>query len=208
MPTHKTHEFLITEVCKNPEWKIIKESSTKSGKLLEVEGRFQYANKKNQNGRIYPHRLLEREINRLQTNIVSRNLFGELDHPDKLETSLKTTSHVITKLWMEGDEVRGRFEILPTPCGDILRGLYESGCQPGVSSRGAGRAIERKGYFEIASDFELRTFDAVSDPSTHDAYPKLLSESQIIRPNSVFKLPNSNRFVSIEDLEMYYLAGL
>ena len=200
-------EFMLREICSNPNWKIIKENKSGIGNTLEVEGRFQHANKKNHNGRMYPSKLMVREVKKLQPLLMGRKLFGELDHPEILETSLKNVSHVITKLWMEGNEVKGRMEILPTQHGNTLRALYESNCQPGVSSRGSGRAIERDGYYEIAPDFALKTFDAVSDPSTHDAYPKMLSEAQIIRPNTKLKVPGIPNLVTLEEWQQVYLSG-
>lgn len=199
-------EFQIRDYIDDPKWVILKEGKVGGRKSLEVEGRFQYANKKNQNGRLYPFKILTREIQKLMPSIERRRVYGELDHPEILETSLKNASHVITKLWMDGNEMKGRFEILGTPNGNILRNLYESNTQPGVSSRGAGRAIERDGYYEIASDFELKTFDAVADPSTHEAYPTMLSESQIIRTGK--QSPTQlNKRSELVDFELMYLSG-
>ena len=194
----------ICEYIQDPKWKIIKESSIGGKKTLEVEGRFQYADKRNQNDRMYPLKLLEREVGKLQFSIGKRRLVGELDHPAELETKLSNASHLITKLWMEGKECIGRLEVLPTSKGNDLRGLYESRVDVGVSSRGAGRAIERGEYYEIAPDFQLKTFDVVSDPSTHEAYPQILSESQIIRPRKTKIFPVTD-YSNYRDL---VLAGL
>jgi hypothetical protein len=159
--------------------------SLKKGKVLEVEGRVQYADKKNENDRIYPMNILKREVGRLQDSVINRRLLGELDHPEVLNTSLKNVSHLIVELRMVGPEMRSKWEILPIPNGDILRNLYEAKVQVGASSRGAGRAIMRDGVFEIADDYVMRTIDAVTDPSTAGSYPKPLSEAQIILPGQV-----------------------
>lgn len=194
----------IFEVFTNPQWKIIKESKLGGRPTLEVEGRFQYANKRNQNDRVYPLKILTREVAKLQDSIKKRRLTGELDHPDVLENKLQNASHLITKLWMDGLECFGRLEVLSTSKGNDLRALYEDKVDVGISSRGAGRAIERDGYYEIASDFQLKTFDVVSDPSTHEAYPQMLSESQIIRPSTKIYAVN----LDISKLSSSILAGL
>ncbi len=177
------------------------------GKVLEVEGRVQLADTQNANKRVYPLKILQRETNKLQSDIKRRRLLGELDHPEVLNTSLKNVSHLITGLKMEGPEMKSKWEILPTPFGDILRGLYESNVEVGASSRGAGRAIQREGFYEIADDYTMKTIDAVTDPSTEECYPTPLSESQIILPDgSEVDKVNKN-----ENLDKYYqrvVAGL
>lgn len=202
------NDYLLTEVCSEAKWEILKEEEGVGGKkALKVKGRFQHAEEVNHNRRLYPKAILEREISKLQNSIKARRLTGELDHPDILETKLQNASHLIVDLYLEGNEVIGVLEVLNTAKGKDLRSLYEDRVDVGVSSRGAGRAIERKGYFEIATDFNLKTFDVVSDPSTKEAYPKLLSEAQIIRPNHEgIQVPKTD-----ESLGSYYertLAGL
>lgn len=153
----------------------------KNGKLLQVEGRFQFADRQNENGRVYPFAILKRETDKLHKVAVARRLLGELDHPEIINTSLKNASHLITKLEMKNKEVIGRMEVLPTSAGNDLRALFESYVDVGVSSRGAGRVIEQDDYYEVAEDYIMKTYDAVTDPSTQEAYPKMLSEAQIIR---------------------------
>lgn len=188
----RTSLLPICEVFSDPQWQIVKENTIGPIKTLQVEGRFQYADKKNQNDRVYPLWLLKREVAKLQDSIRRRRLVGELDHPDNLETKLGNASHLVTRLWMDDKECFGRLEVLPTSSGNDLRALYESRVDVGVSSRGAGRVIEHDEYYEVSSDFQLRTFDVVSDPSTQDAYPKLLSEAQIIRLNRDIVTPTFN----------------
>jgi hypothetical protein len=198
-------DYLLTEVSEHVGWEILKEdTSIGNKKTLKVKGKFQCAEEVNHNKRLYPKHILEREIDKLQESIKLRRLTGELDHPDILETKLKNASHLIVDLYMEGRDVIGVLEVLSTNSGKDLQALYESKVDVGVSSRGAGRVIEKEGYYEISSDFNLKTFDVVSDPSTRNAYPKLLSESQIIRPSTPY-LPKN------KGLNEYYnkiLSGL
>lgn len=154
--------------------------STITGKkAVKAKGRFQMAETRNCNGRIYPKALLEREILKLQPQVKSRSLFGELDHPTIVATSLQNASHVITELYMSGNEVIGEYEVLGTTKGNDLRAILEAGCKPGISSRGAGSLIKEGDELKVAHDFKLVSFDAVADPSTYGAYPTI-AEGQLI----------------------------
>jgi len=63
---------------------------------------------------------------------------GQLDHPEELSINLDRVSHLITEMWMEGNDGYGKLKILTTPMGNIARTLLESGFKLGVSSRGSG----------------------------------------------------------------------
>lgn len=149
------------------------EQASHSGKPLVVTGVLQRADAKNQNGRIYPRRILERECTRyMQNEVKQRRALGELDHPDSQIVNLKNASHLITEMWWEGDDLMGKVEILHSPSGNILRSLFEAGVTLGISSRGMGsvKHLSEGDAVEVQDDFELTTFDFVSTPSTHGAY--------------------------------------
>jgi len=162
-------------------------------KAMRVGGRFQHADLKNANGRIYPFAILEREIGKAQDKIKNRNMLGELDHPADGQTSLHRVSHVITKLEMSGKEVYGEYETLSNDKGQNLRALLKDKVGIGISSRGSGHVVNKGDFHEVAEDFNLLTFDVVHDPSTPGATPKLLSEQ-------VINLVNITEEVSDEDL--------
>ena len=63
-------------------------------------------------------------------------------------------------------------QVLDTPSGRLVRSLYERGCKLGVSSRGWAslRDLPGKRYKCIMSNFELITFDFVTEPSTRGAW--------------------------------------
>ena len=130
---------------------------------------------KNENHRIYPKEILQREIkNYIEGPIKENRALGELDHPDSSVINLNNVSHNIKKIWWEGDDVMGKIEILPTPAGNILRSLFQHGINIGISSRGMGSVKEdmSEGTVEVQDDFELLCWDFVSTPSTHGAYVK------------------------------------
>ena len=137
------------------------EQSIKENRSLVVKGVIQRAEAKNQNGRIYPKEILEREIQ------------GELDHPESSVINLQNVSHNVIRVKMVGDDVYGEVEVLSTPAGNILKELFRNGITVGISSRGMGSVQESgNGTVEVQDDFELLCFDFVSTPSTHGAFMK------------------------------------
>ena len=152
---------------------ILKESAGPSGKFI-VEGLMQVAGDLNGNGRVYPKNILEREIQKFKrTFIAGKNAYGELDHPESPIVSLKNASHVITDLWWEGDNVMGRVEVLDTPFGNIVKSILRAGYAIGISSRGTGSVREMgdgSGRVVVNDDFDLVTWDFVSNPSVPGAF--------------------------------------
>ena len=153
--------------------KLLVERSIKENKPLMVSGIIQRAEAKNQNGRIYPKDILEREIKKYAEGPVKeRRAMGELDHPESSVINLQNVSHNIVEIKMKGNDVYGKVEILSTPAGNILKELFRSGITVGISSRGMGSVKENmsEGTVEVQDDFELLCFDFVSTPSTHGAF--------------------------------------
>tara|TARA_R110002051_G_scaffold1143_9_gene5839 strand:+ start:4224 stop:4832 length:609 start_codon:yes stop_codon:yes gene_type:complete len=153
-------------------------SESKSTGTMRIAGVFQRADMPNQNKRVYEKKLLIREMNRLDEAIAERRLMGELDHPTHDAVKLGNVSHLVTKLEMRGNEMRGEAEILNTPCGQVAQALIKGGVKLGISSRGMGSLSERKDGMSIVNDdYKLVTFDLVADPSTKGAFPGLVNES-------------------------------
>lgn len=141
-----------------------------TGPFIIQDKLLQMANTKNHNGRIYPTKVLTREVNKYSELVKKRRAMGELDHPDSPIVELKNVSHLITDIYMEGDEVRGNLEILDTPQGRILKSIIEQGVKIGISSRGVGSLQKENDNNIVQDDFELIAFDAVSSPSTPGAF--------------------------------------
>lgn len=155
--------------------KMIKESKDRYGKIM-LKGIIQRANTLNQNGRIYPRSILEREIMNYQKLIKENRALGECDHPDSSVVELKNVSHIVREAYMQGDDVYGTIEILDTPSGKIIQSLIESGVTLGISSRGVGSTSTRDNTQVVQDDFQLICFDMVSEPSTPGAF--MLRESK------------------------------
>lgn len=171
---------------------ILRESREKPG-VFEVVGTLQRAGAKNQNGRVYDKPLLERECKKyLEEFVKVGNAFGELDHPESAVVSLKNASHVVKDLWWEGDELKGRLELLNTPSGNIVKEIIKGGHTIGISSRGTGSVKQtNEGTLMVQPDFELVCWDFVSNPSTHGAFMQPLSLNESKQPvNKYAKINN------------------
>tara|TARA_R110002012_G_scaffold283503_1_gene473900 strand:- start:108 stop:719 length:612 start_codon:yes stop_codon:yes gene_type:complete len=150
-----------------------------SGKLI-VKGVLQRAEAKNQNGRIYPREILEREADKYSKEFIKqRRAMGELDHPESSVVNLQNVSHNVKEMHWEGDNLLGTVEVLGTPSGNILKELFKSGIKLGISSRGMGsvESVNEGEAQEVQDDFELIAFDFVSNPSTHGAFLHPTNES-------------------------------
>ena len=154
---------------------MIKESRERHGKIM-LKGIIQRANTLNQNGRVYPRSILEREVMNYQKLIKENRALGECDHPDSSVVELKNVSHIVREAYMQGDDVYGTIEILDTPSGKIIQSLIESGVTLGISSRGVGSTSRRDNTQVVQDDFQLICFDMVSEPSTPGAF--MLRESK------------------------------
>jgi hypothetical protein len=124
----------------------------------------------NQNGRVYPADVLEREVRNYQKFITEGRALGELDHPDSSVVELKNVSHVVRSAHMDDGVVYGTIEVLETPNGKILQSLVESGIKIGISSRGVGSTQKTGSHVTVQPDFQLICWDIVSEPSTPGAF--------------------------------------
>lgn len=167
--------------------KIITESRKDNGGKLFLKGVLQRCDTLNQNGRIYPRSVLERELMNYQKFIKESRALGECDHPDTSVIELKNVSHIVREASLNGDDVVGTIELLDTPAGKILQSLVESGVTLGISSRGVGSTINESGNQVVQDDFQLICFDMVSEPSTPGAF-----------------MLNENKGVSRKDLDKHF----
>jgi hypothetical protein len=137
---------------------------------MMLSGMMQMAETQNGNGRVYPQKILEREVQNYKKLVDENRALGELDHPEESVINLRNVSHQVTEIWMEGNKVMGKMKVLDTPSGGILRSLVDSGVSIGISSRGLGSVSEQMGKTIVEDDFQLICFDMVSEPSTPGAF--------------------------------------
>jgi hypothetical protein len=169
---------------------MIKESREKNNGKVMMKGILQKADTLNQNGRIYPMSVLEREVRNYQKFIAENRALGELDHPDSSVVNLKNVSHVIKEAYLDRGVVYGTVELLDTPSGKILQSLVESGVKLGISSRGVGSVKKQGDYHVVQDDFQLICWDYVSEPSTPGAF--MLPEGRTINSSELRNIFNKS----------------
>jgi hypothetical protein len=167
---------LIAEEVLNVRYLV--EENGKGGKEHFIEGVFMQAERKNRNGRVYPHAVLSKEVDRYNNEYVNKNrAFGELGHPDSPTINLDRVSHMITSLKADGNNFIGKAKILDTPNGKIVKSLLDGGASLGVSTRGVGSLKPANGYQLVQDDFHLATAaDIVADPSAPEAFVRGIME--------------------------------
>jgi len=174
--------------------KEVKKTFENEGKII-LRGVMQRADTLNQNGRVYPMAILQREVRNYQKFIIENRATGELDHPPESTISFKNVSHIVREMYMDGKDVLGSIEVLHrVPSGMILKGLVEHGVKIGISSRGVGDVEEKGNYSVVLDNFQMICVDVVSDPSTVQAF--MLPECKNV---SVSDLHNLRRHFTKED---------
>jgi hypothetical protein len=153
--------------------RIITESS-EDGKNLYMKGICIQGGVKNANQRVYPVTEIHNAIKTVNEQVTGGySVLGEVDHPSNLRINLDRVSHMITEMWMDGPNGYGKLKILPTPMGNLVKTMLESGVKLGVSSRGSGEVNESNGEVR---NFEIVTVDVVAQPSAPNAYPTAIYE--------------------------------
>lgn len=167
-------EFLSEELHFNDCKMVAESAQTSEGKDLWITGICMQSTIRNRNGRIYPKTEITEAVNSATQRIkADGGIFGELDHPPTLQINSDRISHVITEMWMSGNDAYAKSRILNTPTGRIAKELFNSGVRIGVSSRGAGSVTESG---EVSS-FQFQTFDIVTTPSAPNAIATPVYES-------------------------------
>jgi len=153
---------------------VMEEADSSGGKNLYLKGICIEGDVRNANDRVYPVREIAKAVNTINKQITEgSSVLGEVDHPDDLKINLDRVCHSVEEMWMDGNAGCGKLKILPTPMGNLIKTLLQSGVKLGVSSRGSGNVDDRNGH---VSDFEIVTIDVVAQPSAPNAYPRAIYE--------------------------------
>ena len=161
---------------------------------MVLTGKLQEADVQNGNGRVYPHKVLVREVENYKKLVKENRALGELDHPDDSVINLKNASHMVTAIWMEDKAVMGKVKVLNTDAGKTLRALVEDGVKLGISSRGMGSVSESAGSVVVQEEFQLICFDFVSEPSTPNAF--MMKEAKDYNNRVFTKADRINRLLN------------
>jgi hypothetical protein len=153
---------------------------------------------------VYPVNEIQTAVETLNEEITSGNsVLGEVDHPDDLKINLDRVSHMISKMWMDGPNGYGKLKILPTPMGELVKTMLQSGVKLGVSSRGSGNVDNTTGH---VSDFEIVTVDVVAQPSAPNAYPTAIYEGLLNMKNG-HKLLEMGKEAGMDNKVQKYLKS-
>ena len=173
------------------------------GKDLYMKGICIQGGVRNANQRVYPVNEIGRAVKTLNDQISGGySVLGEVDHPEGLNINLDRVSHMISEMWMDGPNGYGKLKILPTPMGNLVKTMLESGVKLGVSSRGSGNVTE-DGSGEV-SDFEIITVDVVAQPSAPGAYPTPIYE-HLMNARGGYKAFQTSREVQGDKQAQKYL---
>lgn len=170
--------LLIKEITEDLQY--LKEETEDGKKKYFIEGIIMQGDIRNRNGRMYPSKVLAKEVARYnKTFVEQKRAYGELGHPNSPTINLDRVSHMFTELKQDGNNIVGRAKIMETPMGLIVKNFIDEGARLGISSRGMGSLKERNGIMEVQEDFMLATAgDIVSDPSAPDAFVKGIMEGR------------------------------
>ena len=199
---------LISEFTEN-DIEFIAEQDKKTGKKgYKIRGIFAQAEKKNRNGRIYPMPIIEKAVNKYDTEQVQRGrAVGELNHPEGPTVNLDKVSHKINKLEFQGNDVVGEASILKTPMGEVVKGLLDGGVTFGVSTRGMGSLSQRNNAMVVNDDYILNAVDIVQDPSAPGAFVNGIMEgvewvwnNGVVKPQTIEKMETEIKKAGRTDL--------
>lgn len=172
-------------------------------KNLFMKGIFIQGGVRNQNQRVYPIDEISKAVDSVNEKLSGGfSVLGEADHPEELTVNLDRVSHMITEMWMDGKNGYGKLKIIPTPMGNIVQTLLDSGAKLGVSSRGSGN-VTADGK---VSDFEIVTVDVVAQPSAPDAYPQSMYES-LMNMRGGYKMHGMARYAHVDKVAQKHLTS-
>ena len=181
-------------------------SDGSGGKDLYMKGIFIEGGVKNGNNRVYPVDQISRAVETINEKIKGGySVLGEFDHPDDLKINLDRVINMIEQIWMDGPCGHGKLKILPTPMGNLIRTMLESGVKLGVSSRGSGEVHEATGH---VSGFVIETVDVVAQPSAPHAYPKPIYEGLLNMRNGHRVLEIAGEIKDDQKVQRYLKDGV
>ncbi len=182
----KNTKPLMTNPSKKPEDKYI------------LGGTFTEFNKKNRNERIYTWEKFSPALTELNERIDTLGVYGEFDHPDNFDTSLKNASHIVTEAFysQKDNRVKGKIKLVPYGYGKAARDLVDGDFPLFVSSRAAG-ITESSGEVQIK---KLFTYDIVADPGFSSAKVSSMNESCGYSSDANFRIYEMTDESNINDL--------
>jgi len=143
-----------------------------------IKGVFAMGEKKNNNGRIYPWKVIEKSCEDYIKEFVSTmRSIGCLDHPKTPETDTARASHIITKMWpnKERNVYEGEAVVLDEgPCATVVRAIFKKGGVLAVSTRGIGSVVNGI----VQENYRFQAIDLVHCPGASDCVVQAIRECE------------------------------
>ena len=163
-----------------------KSAEKRKGVLGTLEGICADCIHATRNGRLYPNSVWEVAFNDpiVQEHFKAGGIFGQLGHPKEGQTENEEFNSIAIcmpeppKKRSDGKLI-GKWDILDTPNGRILKCLCDYGYKIGISSRAEGDVdTDWDGNESVQPEgFEFKAFDAVLLPAVKEARLNLITES-------------------------------
>lgn len=168
--------------------------STNSKKYV-IKGIFSSPGQKNKNGRIYPKKIWEKEVEKYQDVIKSgsSNSLLELDHPPRQNVDMMEAVAKMRKLWIDNNYVMGEAVLLDNPKANQLKTLIDNGIKMAVSSRGVGRVNNG-----LVEDFKLITFDIIPNQAQSDINAEMMGITEGILTGKEFEVNENGDIREVE----------
>lgn len=168
--------YIINEATFTPKREDVSQIGDVNGRA-KIETILQDGNVLNRNQRFYDTKDLEAEIKapRTQELISTGNMFGEAGHPMSKDVSRqqvidpRNLSHLITKLWVSGNDIKAHVVGSATRVGEDFNNLVMSGTLPSFSLRALG-VIKNTSRGAEVKNLKIITWDWVVYPSHKRAY--------------------------------------
>lgn len=188
----------------------------KKGVLMELKGDSFFRdvpsrNKRSYGGETWPNALAKPEVKRMLENGL---MFGTVGHADKSmddlvrenKVAIRTTGLTFNRQTGIGE---GKYEVLDTELGRIVKTLYDTGSKFYVSTKAIGeyKGEDSEGNQKVDPDkFHLKRVDLVCDPGFLQAQPELkeqLEEAYKHEENIVIESQKDNiLFINKEEAQV------
>lgn len=136
--------------------------SSVSEKKYVMNGIFTCFDEINRNQRVYTAESFVPHVSEMMKKKEWGVIYGEFDHPDVFDVSMKYVSHVVENAWFnkKDNRIDGEIRLLNTQYGKDAKAIVDDGYPLFVSSRAAG-VTESNGHVQLK---QLFTYDIVADP--------------------------------------------
>lgn len=160
--------YLLMESSISSKPKVIQDTASS----VTFVANLQESSAPNRNGRIYDKDALDNALRHYSVaeKLRHKTFYGEAGHPlsedpkRQMYIDQRNISHIVTKVWWEGEMLMGEVETSATEAGRDMRGLIRQGSDVSFSMRGMSDNVTRKGqYMHVGGPILLCSYDWVQN---------------------------------------------